>query len=345
LGTIDADDARGWLVALALEPRGGFMALDLLLVLTDSDLSRNPDLIRSLLDTLTALLPVKVLGIALPASVATLKNRQGTVNLVKALAGTRSAKVADRLEEISKQFKGTELETVSLQSVATIRSALSHGPEEPLPRTMTESGVIRPPEATVPTLRRSTSPVVATADAEVVFEGDLEVFRLPDLLQSLSQLGIDGRLLLDDATGTRVSEVGVSNGRVVSATFGALNDEGAIYEILQAPFPGSFRFVRQVNWRGAPNGHDVMGLMMEGMRRIDEFKRMAVLVPDDSKFSLTGSKPSPLTEDDATILRDIWMGAKEGKTARQIEQIVAIDRFRVRSLLAHWVEEGSLTLG
>ncbi len=347
LAQLNTDHSRGWLVSLALEQQAGLMNLDLLEPLAECDLTPNPDLVETLFETLRSLLPVKVLGVSLPASVATLRNRQGTVHIARSLAGTRNGAVAQRLEDLASEFAGSDLAGVASRTAEIIRRNLASPPaslpSDAAQRSLSDTAAARLPKPEAPT---GTTPVKGAPPiaGEVVFEGDLDVFRLPDLLQSLSQLGIDGRLELLDARERRVARIGVREGRVVEAAAGRLKGPEAVYEILEAPFPGSFHFVRHSDWAAEAESFDVMGLMMEGMRRFDEYKRMSALVPDAAVLHVTGTKPTPLSTADSTIVRPIWQGVRSGRTARQIERSVPVDRFRVRSLLAHWVEEGALSV-
>ena len=86
-----------------------------------------------------------------------------------------------------------------------------------------------------------------------------------------------------------------------------------------------------------------MGLLLEGMRRYDELQRSAALVPDGARLRPTGSKPTRLAqEDDPKLLSAVWTKVSQGATAAECEAVAATDAFRVRRLLVHWVEEGSL---
>jgi hypothetical protein len=86
----------------------------------------------------------------------------------------------------------------------------------------------------------------------------------------------------------------------------------------------------------------VLGLLLEGVRRHDEFKRAAALVPDDAVIEPTGSASTPLPEEDADFIRLVWTTAAKGTTVAACEAAIQTDSYRTRRLLAHWVEEGSL---
>ena len=85
-----------------------------------------------------------------------------------------------------------------------------------------------------------------------------------------------------------------------------------------------------------------MGLLMEGVRRYDEFKRAAAAVPDDVRLTSTGGPHSTPEDEDPDFGTLVWKQATSGKTSQECEATIATDSFRVRRLLAHWVEEGAL---
>jgi hypothetical protein len=95
---------------------------------------------------------------------------------------------------------------------------------------------------------------------------------------------------------------------------------------------------------GHPSGGAaVMSLLMEGMRRFDEFNRAAAIVPDRGKFSATGTQPTGLPdEDDVDFVNGIWVKATQGATPVEIENELGVDSYRVFRLFEHWLSEGSL---
>jgi hypothetical protein len=177
--------------------------------------------------------------------------------------------------------------------------------------------------------------------------GDLEVFGLPTLLQTLEQTQATGLLTLKDGKGTEIGGVAFEGGKVRGAAFGALRGTDAFHQLLERPAAATFGFARAASLRpedvNLATPQPVMGLLLEGMRRYDELQRSAALVPDGARLRPTGSKPSRLAqEDDPKLLSAVWTRVSRGATATECENVAATDAFRVRRLLVHWVEEGSL---
>jgi hypothetical protein len=90
----------------------------------------------------------------------------------------------------------------------------------------------------------------------------------------------------------------------------------------------------------------MMGLLMESMRRFDEFQRARLLVPDTAPLVAGYGKPSaPEGEADGDLLRRLWTAVRGGTTAAACEAEAEVDSFRVRTVLAHWLEEGAAAFG
>ena len=49
-------------------------------------------------------------------------------------------------------------------------------------------------------------------------------------------------------------------------------------------------------------------------------------------------------ESDPIFIRDVWLKASSGTRVGEWEREIATDCYRVRRLVAHWVEQGALTI-
>jgi hypothetical protein len=118
----------------------------------------------------------------------------------------------------------------------------------------------------------------------------------------------------------------------------------ALYQLLERPIEGTFAFVPHAaptNLRSEPM--DVMPLLFEGIRRHDEYRQLMLFVPDDLVLYATAQKPTPDPEEsDPAMIRDVWVKAASGAPLRDWEPQVAADGYRVRKLIARWMEEGAL---
>jgi hypothetical protein len=86
-----------------------------------------------------------------------------------------------------------------------------------------------------------------------------------------------------------------------------------------------------------------MPLILEAVRRHDEFQMAKALVPDDMKLGPAGVKPTrPEDEPDQELLRFVWARALSGVTPALCEADCRVDCYRVRRMYAHWLEEGAL---
>jgi hypothetical protein len=195
--------------------------------------------------------------------------------------------------------------------------------------------------------RAAASPSAASAsDAPTPsLQGDLEVFGLPALLQSLADSSASGTLTLRGPKGGPVfSTLTLRDGKLEEIRRGKLSGEDAFYQLLERPTPGQFAFVK-----GAPPAAAgakplaILPLTLEAMRRYDELQEASALVPDTVFLVSTGQAPTPSPgEKDGSLLQALWERASQGGTPEDFEDVVAADSYRIRRVLAHWVEQGSL---
>jgi hypothetical protein len=181
---------------------------------------------------------------------------------------------------------------------------------------------------------------------EASLTGDLAIFELPALLQSLASTEVTGTLRLWSPSGTAAGRIDLENGRIHTAEAGALRGDDACFQLFERPTSGTFSFVRQPALPPLREGEslrEVVSILLEGMRRYDDFQRFSALVPDDLVLAPTGKKPSTEPEEtDGALQKAVWTKASGGATPRAIESAVAADSYRIRKLLVRWVEEGSL---
>jgi hypothetical protein len=278
--------------------------------LASHDLSPQADLVERLLKALRAALPVRILGVVVTASADANARR-----LVKALSGTTAEGVRKTFEEIARKYPDREFGRDAGKALAALGE----------PR------------------RAADAPAVAS------LAGDLDVFGLPTLLQTLEQTAATGVLSLKDPKGVEIGTVALEAGAIRGAMAGRLRGSEAFFQVLERPAASSFVFTRTAALRpeeaqlAAPQS--VMGRLLEGMRRYDELQRASALVPDGARFRPTQVRPTRLAlEEDAALPGVVWGKALSGATALECESATEADAFRVRRLLVHWVEEGALVV-
>ena len=95
-------------------------------------------------------------------------------------------------------------------------------------------------------------------------------------------------------------------------------------------------------------GQVAHGARLEAPARLafdDELRQAAALVADEARLQGTGAARTPLEDEtNEALVETIWKMASGGTPARQCESEVPVDAYRVRRLLAHWVEEGALAV-
>jgi hypothetical protein len=270
------------------------------------DLSKSKDLVERLIDALRAELPRTVLGLAVKKV-----NEDRIVWLIRALSGTPLPEVQATFREIVDKHRAQPFAEAASKGLAGLNAGAK--PETP-------AGI----------------------------SGDLDLFGLPGLLQTLGQQQLTGVLNLLNGAGKPEATMLFERGRLRGASYGGIRGEDACYQLFERPFPGTFAFVSRQDL--ASQGPllepvDVLGLILEGVRRHDEFKRAAALVPDGVTLRPTGAPSTPLSDEDEDFVRLVWTRTSSAATPVECEAGIATDAYRVRRLLAHWFEEGSLAAG
>ncbi len=229
--------------------------------------------------------------------------------LVGALAGTRTQDVRELFESLAARFPRHELGAKAEKALGAL-SALG-GPTPPANLT-----------------------------------GDLHVFGLPTVLQNLADSEVTGTLSLRDGGTETVATLVIERGRIASARRGGLAGAEAVYQLLERPFEGTFAFSHRPGTSSEVGGGiDVMQVLLEGMRRHDELRRAALLVPDDASLEATGRPPTAVPgETEIDFVTALWEKGSGGASPLLCEETLRVDSFRARRGLVHWLEEGALRL-
>jgi len=271
------------------------------------DLSFDENTVNVLVKALRDEIPGKLFGRTLA------KNQHSTVKLIEALSGTRSDAAEELFRDIATRFAD--------QDVGRAAAAV---------------------------LEKSAPAAKAAAGAEPVatLTGELEFFGLPSVMQSLGDMNATGMLTLTNKQRQVGSKVIFVDGKFLNARTNQVKGTDALYEVLERPLSGTFAFVpypREKMAGAASDPMPIMGLLLEGMRRHDELQRLIAVVPDDMKLAKGSAKPTPdEEEDDPALVREVWMKASSGIPVIECEKQLATDSFRVRRLIAHWVENNAL---
>ena len=299
--------AKAWLAVLAhglgADPRLGD-AVARLDELAGQDLSWAPEVEERLQEVLEADLPRSVLARMVTPKAGRL------FHLVTALSGTRSPAIRILFEDLAASFPEQVFGEKAAQALAAM-----HAPER------------------------------APTSAPASLSGDLDVFGLPTLLQNLADMRATGSLALIDVAGTLAASLAIDQGRVTRASHRRLCGREAVYQLCERPFPGRFAFVHRPNAEESSpaDALDVAGLILEGIRRYDELRRAAALVPDHVRLESTSQRGSAVPgESDIDLITSIWQRIDRGSSVLECEDAVPVDSYRVRRALAHWVEEGAL---
>lgn len=277
--------------------------------LSNADLSDDSQTMDSLLEVMQANLPLKRLGIVIPQKDFIVKC------VASAFGGTPHQKARAALEDLVQKYP-------ECQSGRAAAEALQK-------------------QEQIKTAKR-----VDTRAASLM--GDLEVFSLPGLLQSLADTAVTGVLTLKNTKGDVIGTITFIKGRLKDSRCGMLTSEAAFYQLFEKPQPGTFQFVRALEATSGTEEEypEILGIMLEALRRYDEVQQMRAIVPDDIRLKIKAVKPSMLPgERDGLLFRDLWTAVQNGATPVECERTIALDCYRVRRLLSHWMESGVIEAG
>ncbi|HVS32972.1 MAG TPA: DUF4388 domain-containing protein [Thermoanaerobaculia bacterium] len=278
-----------------------------LAALSQHDLSFDDQTVALLIKTIREELPGKLFGKILP------KRQPPPVKLIEALSSTRSEGVESLFAEIAERFADQDIGRAASMALTNLAAAGKQ---------------VQPGETRAATLT-----------------GDLQFFGLTSVMQSLADSQATGILTLSNKIGQTVGKLLFLQGKFLEAQAGHLRAADAVYQLLERPVVGSFAFVPQPEAavRSKNEPRDVLPLLLEGIRRHDELSQTSILVPADVMLRATSVKPTSDGEEaDPAIIREVWLKASGGTRVAEWEGQIAADVYRVRKLLAHWLEEGAL---
>ncbi|PWT93524.1 MAG: hypothetical protein C5B54_01695, partial [Acidobacteria bacterium] len=303
LGTVSAREA---VLDHAIRKKVDNEALVRLGEFASSDLSDDPESLRRLLDALQQTMPLKRLGIV--------QRQKDFVAkwIAIALSGTLHPEAQTALRDLAQRYP--ECESGKAVSEALLKQQKAK------------------------TAKRTDAPSPTAS-----LMGDLEVFGLPNLLQSLADSALTGTLSIKNSKGESYASLVLVRGKLRECRNGLLTSDEAFYQLFERPQPSTFQFVKALEAsKGSDAGlSEILSLMLEGLRRYDEVQQMRAALPDDARLKTKASKPSTLEDEkDGLLFRDLWIAVQNGATPAQCESAVAHDAYRVRRLLAHWSEGG-----
>jgi len=120
-------------------------------------------------------------------------------------------------------------------------------------------------------------------------KGTLAELPLADLVEMVSLGGKTGRLTLFDEEGVAAGELAFRDGRLAGAVCGELGAEKAFYALLDLK-DGAFDFDPDAELGDESCDLPTASLLMEGMRRLDELRRLRGELPASARVKLIGGE-------------------------------------------------------
>ncbi len=229
--------------------------------------------------------------------------------------------------------------------VVSLLEALAHTPTPEVRKTLEEVASAHPAtefgKAATRVLRALSAPAPPPPPPNP--SGEVDALGLTALLVRFTQEKATGMLCLQDKGGPRQATLAFQGGALVAARQGHLEGADAVYQLFERPLDGTYVFEQGKAAAAESSLPEVTALLGEAVRRAGELPRQCALVPDDVSFLPTGGHPSSVPDEtDHSLVASIWEKAGAGMAPRRMEEELSADAFRIRRVLAHWVEGGAL---
>jgi len=170
--------------------------------------------------------------------------------------------------------------------------------------------------------------------------GSFAELPLADLIEMTALGSKTGRLELRDEEGAVAGELAFRDGLLVGATCGELSAEKAFYALL-ALGGGTFDFDPEAELDEGICNLRTESLLMEGMRRLDEMRRLRRLLPAPARVRLLGGEAEDPVE--ARVLGYLGPGARQvgdivegvlvGGEADEYDTLKALQRLTERGVI------------
>ena len=169
--------------------------------------------------------------------------------------------------------------------------------------------------------------------------GSLAELPLADLIEMTALGGKTGRLVLLNEQGAVAGELAFRAGLLVGATCGELSAEKAFYALLGLD-AGTFDFDPEAELDEGICNLRTETLLMEGMRRLDELRRLRRQLPAPARVRLLGGDAEDAVEarvlgylgPGARLVGDIVEGVLVGGEADEYDALKALQRLKARGV-------------
>jgi hypothetical protein len=240
---------------------------------------------------------------------------------------------------------GSSGEAPTNHHLARLVETLAHTPTPEVRKLLEEVASGHPPtpfgKAARAVLNNLTAPPAPPARTDL--SGQVDALGLPALLVRLSQEQATGRLAFKDEDLRERATLAFREGALVNARNRHLEGPDAVYQLFERPVVGTFAFEPGTAPEGEASLPELTALLGEAVRRAGELPRVTALVPDDVSLRPTGRHPGAGPgETDNPLMVSIWEKVLAGLSPRRMEAELPADAFRIRRVLARWLEDGAL---
>jgi len=280
--------------------------------LGEHNLSSDREAMLRLVKALTKELPSKIFGFLQN------KDKALTLALVQALARTTAREAQNLLQKVAQRYPNTDFGQAAAKALEEFGSKSEKLPSPP------------------------------SAEETPVLSGELRAFDLPTVLQYLETSSTTGIMSLTDQMGALCAKLSIENGKMKGCRAGRLKGAEAVYALLEKPILGRFVLTHPTakdEEESASEGQPMAltWVLMEGVRRYDEYQQACLIIPDGAKLQPKAQNPPAVDDEkDEQLIKSVWSAVAAGLPPEGIENGLATDPYRVRRILTEWFYKGAL---
>ena len=190
-------------------------------------------------------------------------------------------------------------------------------------------------------LQKKQREVFTDQDGQTTFKGNLADMAVVDLIQTM-EMGRKSGVAQFSGDGERAGAVYFREGEIIDAEEGESRGEDAIYGLLGWT-DGSFVVEFQTVERARAISESNQGLLMEGMRRVDEWNRIRNVIPDLNVKMVPDEDRAQNIRGNLSPMQSMALALMDG--SRSIEDIrgaLAMDDLEILTAVRQLVEMGGV---
>ena len=190
-------------------------------------------------------------------------------------------------------------------------------------------------------LQKKQREIFTDREGQTTFKGNLADMAVVDLIQTM-EMGRKSGVAQFSGEGDRSGTIYFREGEIIDAEDGDSGGEDAIYTLLGWS-EGSFVVEFQAVERSRTIKESNQGLLMEGMRRVDEWSRIRTVIPDLTVAMVQDVSRAAAIRGDLSPMQSMAMALMDGsRSVEDIRGALAMDDLEILTAVRQLVEMGGV---